>query len=99
MSNPHPARPTPFRLTCSLVGALASTGCAHRPPPLLTVPIADSLRAPCAGPPTESVATIGDLAAFSIRQEAALAVCDARREAVIGAVDAHNAVLKSLGAR
>ena len=99
MSNPRRAPATPFLLTCSLAGALGSTGCAHRPPLLLTVPVADSLRATCAGPPTTGVASVGDLAAFSIRQEAALAVCDARREAVLAAVDAHNAAVQSLGKR
>jgi hypothetical protein len=34
------------------------------------------------------VATVGDLAAFSIRQEAALQTCEARRAAVVAIVDA-----------
>jgi hypothetical protein len=41
----------------------------------------------------EAVRTVGELAAFSVRQEAALAVCDARREALVAGVDAHNALV------
>jgi hypothetical protein len=33
--------------------------------------------------------TVGDLGALVLRQEAALTVCDARREAVVAIVDAH----------
>jgi hypothetical protein len=35
------------------------------------------------------VATIGDLAAFSIRQEMALGICDARRAALVEIIEAH----------
>jgi hypothetical protein len=63
-------------------------------PPLLTIPVAESLRTQCPRPEgVEAVRTVGELAAFSVRQEAALAVCDARREALIAGVDAHNALV------
>jgi hypothetical protein len=58
----------------------------------LTIPVAESLRARCpraAG--AEQVRTAGDLAAFSLRQEAALSVCDGRRAALVAAIDAYNA--------
>jgi hypothetical protein len=75
---------------------MASTACAGRTPspPLLTIPVAESLRAPCPRPDgVEAVRTVGELAAFSVRQEAALAVCDARREALVAGADAHNALV------
>jgi hypothetical protein len=66
--------------------ALALGGCqtvAVRP--TLTVP--DSLRATCERPNPEGVATVGDLAAYSLKQDAAIRVCDARRAAVVAIVD------------
>ena len=39
----------------------------------------------------EPVETIGDLAVFSVRQEAALAVCDARRAGAVALIDQRNA--------
>lgn len=64
---------------------------------MLTVPVATSLRSPCPQPAGEAaVRTAGELAAFSLRQEAALSVCDARREAILAAVDAHNAAAEGL---
>jgi hypothetical protein len=45
------------------------------------------------------VRTVGDLAAFSIRQEAALAICDAGRDALVQTVDAHNALAAQLVSR
>jgi hypothetical protein len=52
-----------------------------------------SLRMPCRGPelPTSDTVTTGDIATFSILQEAALQTCDARREASISIIDAINA--------
>jgi hypothetical protein len=67
-------------------------GCAHQPSPL-TINVPDSLRSPCERPAIEGVKTVGDLAAVSIRQEAALSVCDARKSAVIAIVDAYKAVV------
>ena len=67
-------------------------GCAHQPQPL-TITIPDSLRAICERPAYAGVATVGDLAAFSIRQEGALAACDGRRAAVVALVDAHREVV------
>ena len=62
-----------------------------------TVPVMASLRSPCPRVSGEDdVRTAGDLAAYSLRQEAALAVCEARRDAILSAVDAHNAAVSGL---
>jgi hypothetical protein len=45
------------------------------------------------------VRTVGDLAAFSVRQEAALSACDARRAALVETVDAHNRLAASAQAK
>jgi len=37
---------------------------------------------------------VGDLAGFSIQQEAALSVCEARKDAAVSVLDAINAMLK-----
>lgn len=66
------------------------TGCAKPPPPVL-IPVAETLREPCVGPPVEPVQTIGDLAVFSVRQEAVIAVCDARRAGAVALIDQRNA--------
>ncbi len=49
------------------------------------------LRAPCPRPERPSRPTAGDLAAFSVRQEAALNVCEARKDAAVAIVDAATA--------
>ncbi len=67
------------------------TGCASRLP--LTIEVPASLRADCVGPSTEGVSTVGQLAAFSVRQEAALQVCSERKAAVVALVDAHRAIV------
>ena len=87
---------------CATAGLLAFAGCASpsREPLLLTLPVAESLREACPRPgEAETVRTVGDLAAFSVRQEAALAICDARREALVQGVDAHNALATQLAGR
>ncbi len=62
--------------------------CASVPP--LSIDVPASLRAACERPEVGDLSTIGDLAGFAIQEEAALAVCDTRREAVVAIVDAHN---------
>lgn len=56
---------------------------------LIAVP--DSLRQPCPRTPTAEVNTVQELAAFSVKQEADLKTCDARRAAAIAIIDAANA--------
>lgn len=90
--NPRPAATRRFHLPFAMAGLLLSTGCVSAPQPVTPI-IPESLRARCAGPATAGVETIGQLAAFSVRQEAALQVCDERKAAVVAIVDAHKAVV------
>lgn len=62
--------------------------------PRLKVSVPDSLRAPCAKPDPEGVATVGDLAAFSLRQDAALRICSARGDALVEVLDGVNKAWK-----
>ncbi len=79
----------PLSLTmCLALGATALTGCAATPKPV-TIRVPDMLATPCPRPDPSDVSTIGDLATFSIRQEAALGVCDARRAALVEVIGAH----------
>lgn len=73
-------------LLASVVSVMLVGGCQTVPVrPTLTVP--DSLRATCERPNPEGVSTVGDLAAYSLKQDAAIRVCDARRAAVVAIVD------------
>lgn len=93
MPSKKPRAVTPrFLLPFALAGLLLSTGCVSAPAPVTPI-IPVSLRADCVGPPTEGVETIGQLAAFSVRQEAALQVCSERKAAVVAIVDAHRAAV------
>jgi hypothetical protein len=86
---PLRGRPTRFLLPWLLLGLLGSTGCAT-PAPVLTLPTPASLRAPCPRPARPTNPTVGDLAAFSVNQEAALSICDDRRSALVSIADAYN---------
>lgn len=67
--------------------AFLVAACATTPtPPLIQIP--PSLKAECERPDPSNVATIGDLAVFSLKQDAAIRVCDAKREAVIAIAEA-----------
>lgn len=77
------------------LAALALTACAPMTPRLPNITIPESLRSKCEKPTPESVQTIGDLAAFSLRQNAMIEVCDARREAVVSIVDGYNGAVKT----
>jgi hypothetical protein len=59
---------------------------------VLTIPVAAVLREPCPRPDFLAVETVGELAAFSVRQEGALAVCEARRSAAVAVIDVYNAL-------
>lgn len=88
----NPSKPPLGPLRRSLMmfgtlGLLASTGCAGAPTsPRIMAP--QTFRTECAGPATAGVATVGDLAAFSIRQEAALQTCEAKRAGLVALIDA-----------
>jgi len=69
------------------LGLMGLTGCAGLPTsPRLMVPA--TFRAECAGPATLGISTVGDLAAFSVRQEAALQTCEAKRAGLVALIDA-----------
>lgn len=76
----------------SLVGlaALALTACQTIAPRPATLILPESLRSPCERPDPSKVSTVGDLAGFSLKQDAAISICDARRKAVVEIVDAAN---------
>ena len=78
--------PTLFPLMFSLALLPVLTACGTVSQPRLIVP--DSFRQPCAGPATEGVKTVGDLAVWGVREEAALQVCDTKRAALVGLIDA-----------
>lgn len=58
--------------------------------------MATSLRAPCARPPRPAAPDVGELAGFSVRQEAALSVCEARKDAAVSVIDTANATWAAL---
>jgi hypothetical protein len=77
-----------------LCAAFLVTGCAtatYTAPPIL-IPVSPVLREPCPRPDFQAVQTVGELAAFSVRQEAAVAVCNERRAAAVAVIDAANAM-------
>jgi hypothetical protein len=77
----------------ALCAGFLATGCATATaPPILTIPVSPVLREACPRPDFQAVQTVGELAAFSVRQEAAVAVCDARRSAAVAVIDAANAM-------
>lgn len=99
---PVPSKPLlgllrPFLLPFAPLLLLPLASCAGKPPPLtsLVIPVAQSLREPCPRPAAEFV-TVGDLAAFTVRQEAAISICDARRGAAVATIDAANAMQAQL---
>lgn len=71
-----------------IVGPLLLSGCA-KPAPVLTIPVPQSLREACPKADPEPVKTVGDLAAYSIQQEANLMICEARKDSAIAIIDAH----------
>lgn len=80
-SKPHRG---PLILCLATFAMLGLGGCATmQPSPPLLPP---SLTSPCPRPAPEAVQTVGDLAAFSVRQDAALIACDAKRAALVAIV-------------
>ena len=93
LSKPHPA---PLRLSTLLLPlafAVSLSGCATNPQPV-TINIPPTFREPCARADLTALETVGDLGGLIVRQEAAVAVCDARRAGVVALVDAHSATVK-----
>lgn len=55
--------------------------------------MASVLRDPCPRPDRPAAPSVGELAAFSVRQEAALVVCEARKDAAVALIDAQAALI------
>jgi hypothetical protein len=70
-------------MMCLALGAMALTSCASRP---VVQPIPAPFKEPCKGP-NDPVATVGDLAVFSIKQEIALQDCEAKRKGLVSLID------------
>ena len=85
-SNPRRAQRLPFRLMFSTLGAVGLTACATVTPESSVI-IPSLLREPCPLANKVGVTSIGDLAAFSIRQDEATVNCDGRRAAVVELID------------
>lgn len=84
----------------ALCAGFLATGCATATaPPILTIPVSPLLREACPRPDFQAVQTVGELAAFSVRQEAAVGVCDARRAAAVAVIDATNALSAQMAER
>ncbi|MDP3869921.1 hypothetical protein [Phenylobacterium sp.] len=98
-------------LAFSLTISLLFSGCATKTPPAvaLTVPITDTLRAKCPRPPPPVLPeTLPDDAAalidkvlrpvlsFSVRQEAAIGICEGRKDGAVSLIDAHNRTATAL---
>ena len=57
-----------------------------------------SLREPCPRPARPDAPSAGQLAGFSVRQEAALSVCEGRKDAAVAVIDAVNSWAARLAA-
>jgi hypothetical protein len=87
------AHPRPFLLMFSALGVLASTACEHLTPPTpgaLQATIPAKISQACPRPDRPKAPSIGDLASFSIEQEAAISVCDTRRAAAVSIIELQN---------
>jgi starvation-inducible outer membrane lipoprotein len=80
-------------LLLPLAFAASLSGCATIPQPV-TINIPPTFREPCPRADLTALGTVGDLGGLIVRQEAAVAVCDARRAGVVALVDAHAATVK-----
>ena len=53
----------------------------------MTVILPPSVRVPCQGADAAKIATVQDIAAFALQEEAAVQACEAKRAAAVAAVD------------
>ena len=93
MSSKPKVRPMRLTLLLPLLSVLALSGCATATPPV-QINLPEALKAPCERADVGPLATVGDLGALVIRQEAAVASCDTRRAAVVQIVEGYNAATK-----
>jgi hypothetical protein len=69
------------------------SGCASSPKPV-AINLPAMYREPCARAAVEPLETVGDLGALVVRQEGAVASCDALRAGVVAIVDGYTAATK-----
>jgi hypothetical protein len=89
VSSKPKVRKVRLALLLPLVPGLALSGCATQAPQV-QINLPQSLKDPCERAEIGPLATVGDLGALVIRQEAAVSICDAKRDAVVSIVDAYN---------
>ena len=90
-SRPHRGLTRLLTLSSAISSALLFPACATAPKPV-TINLPLLLREPCERAQI-AAGTVGDLGATIVRQEAAVAVCDARRAAVVAIVDAQTRIV------
>lgn len=91
-----------FLSPCWIAGLAPLTGCATKPPletAALILPVSETLRGPCRRPIRPQAPSVGELAGFSVEQEAALSACEGRKDAAVQVIDAHNAAAVELERR
>ena len=76
-----------------LVCALMLSGCASVPRHP-TIPVPDTYREACERPDPSGVQTVGDLASYSLKQDASLKDCNAKRDGLVQIIDAANKAAK-----
>jgi hypothetical protein len=83
-----------FLMLSALSGLLVLPACASRPPEPLTIQIPAPLNEVCpnAGDASD-VDSVGELASYSLRQEVALARCEARRAALASLIEGHKQIV------
>lgn len=83
-----------------IFGLLALTDCAPTQrlsdPVALRAEVPGAVRAPCPRVPRPDAPTVGELAGFSVRQEAAINVCEAYKDAAVAIMDAHNLMVDQI---
>lgn len=77
-----------------LIGGAVLSGCAKPPPPAPIAQVPESLRAKCPRPDPAGVVTVSDVLAFSIHQEAAISICETKKDAAVAIIDAANEAQK-----
>lgn len=82
-SNPHLGLIARSLSLCLMLGV---AGCATMQSPTPAF-VPQSLREPCRRPDPSSVVTVGQMAAFSVRQDEALSVCDSTRLTLLQIID------------
>ena len=82
-----------FPLLFSTLG-LSACETVQAVPPTVNVP--QSLRAECSRPDPSGVISVGDLASFSLRQDAAISECNSARRQLVGIIDQTNPKRKKL---